>query len=521
MHGSPAYLAPLIVLALVLAACTSEPSGAATPLASTAAAATEAATAAPTAPPTPTPSPTPTPTPEPTPAPIPAVEPDATAGGASFLWSGQVANPGIPWTSMRVTVGADPLVDPWQFELGVISRTQFQCRPGEIEGGIALSRCGRVFSATVDLEAGEMAVAFNEPTTFGERWVEAVLSPVWQRDEPTSSDNVTLLWQHQADYASGSYTDVWAEDGVVFAPHFGGTIELLDVATGERIGRIDAPSSVLDVKARGGILYAATTASGLLIYDVSEPSAPSFLGQYAVRVGANVERFLNVHNIFLSPTRDLVYAINDTHPQTDLRIIDVSDPTASFEAGRFVITEALSTLDGAHDVHVVDRDGRAIAFLNSLTSGFFVLDVTDPALIEVLSQTVPEGTFSHSGWIAEMDGAPLYLHGDEGADQRLTLYEVTNLGAPELVSEFATRPGLSVHNIEIDGTFAFVSYYTDGLRVFDLGNPEAPRELAHFDTVGDDERDILQGVWGVHLDTGVVYISDRESGIYALQVKLP
>lgn len=528
MHGRSAHLAPLFVLALLLAAlltaCTGGSDGTATATASPTAEPTEVPTAAPTAPPTltSTPTPTPTPTPEPTPTPIPAVKPSATAGGASFLWSGSVANPGIPWTAMRITVGADPLVDPWEFELGAISRTQFQCQPSAVEGGITLGGCGRVFSATVDFEAVEMTVAFNEPTAFGERWVESLLSPVWQRDEPPNSDNVALLWEHRAEDATGSSTDVWAADGVVFAPHFGGLIELLDAASGERIGRIDAPSSVLDVKARDGVLYAATTASGLVIYDVSDPTAPFFLGQYAVRVGAGVELVGNVHNIYLSPSRDLVFAINVTHPQTDLRLIDVSDPTAPFEAGRFVITEAASTLEGAHDVHVVTRGDREIAFLNVLSQGFLILDVTDPAAIEVLSRTVPDGTFSHSGWIGDLAGRTLYLHGDEGADQRLTLYDVSSLEAPELLADFATRPGLSVHNIEVDGATAYVSYYVDGLRVFDLSDPGAPREVAHFDTVAAaDERDILQGAWGVHVDDGVVYISDRESGIFALQVELP
>ena len=329
---------------------------------------------------------------------------------------------------------------------------------------------------------------------------------------------------------SGSNTDVWATDGVVFASHFGGTIELLDAPSGERIGRIDAPSSVLDVKARAGILYAATTATGLLIYDVTDPTLPQFIGQYAVTVGANAERLTNVHNIYLSPTQDLVFAINTSHPRTDLRIIDVSDPTAPFEAGRFLIEAAQSTLDGAHDVHVITRGARQIAFLNALTTGFFILDVTDPAAIELISHTTPEGTFSHSGWIGEVAGRPLYLHGDEGADQRLTLYDITTLETPAPLLSFATRPGLSVHNIEIEGPYAFISYYVDGLRVFDLSTPETPREVAHFDTVPPDtERDILQGNWGVHVDGGgtaigragaVVYISDRESGIYALQVNL-
>lgn len=537
-----------LVLALLIA-CTSSSEGG-TPEATPTAAATEptegattAPTEAPTAPPTltptPTASPTPTPTPEPTPPPVEPFEPNATAPGASYVWSGHVANAGVPWTSMRITVGADPLTDPWAFALGVIPQTRFQCLPTPTEAGVTLGACGRTFSATVNFETNEINVAFSEPTSFGARFVESTLRPVWQRDEAQASENVELLWQHTATDISGSYTDIWSADGIVFAPHFGGAIELLDATTGQRISMVTAASSVLDVKARDGILYAATTASGVLTYDVSDPAAPVFLGQYAITVGANVDLFSNAHNIYLDPRRPLVYAINDTHPQTDLRIIDVTNPAAPFEAGRFVIQQARNTLEGAHDVHVTRQGGRTIAFLNALASGFFLLDVTDPAAIEILSHTTPDTTadttadgpasFSHSGWVTELRGRPLYLHGDEGADGRLTLYDATDLTAPQLLSTFTVAPNASVHNIEIDGPTAYVAYYAAGLRVYDLSDPESPRQIAHFDTVSpEDERDILQGAWGIHLDESpasedgarTVYISDRETGIYALRVTL-
>ena len=58
--------------------------------------------------------------------------------------------------------------------------------------------------------------------------------------------------------------------------------------------------------------------------------------------------------------------------------------------------------------------------------------------------------------------------------------------------------------------------------MLDLRDPADPREIGHFDTVGaEHERDITQGAWGVHVDGGRVYISDREHGIYAFEVEIP
>ena len=247
----------------------------------------------------------------------------------------------------------------------------------------------------------------------------------------------------------------------------------------------------------------------------------SILFPYTKIFEDRTENFFNVHNIFIGPTGDTIYAINDSHPRTDLRLIDVSDPSLPKEAGRFVIEHARSTLEGAHDVNVIEYEGHLIAFLDALSSGLYILDVTDPADIKVESRTAWLGTFSHSGWPYEVDGRLIYVHADEGHDESLILFDVTSF-VPRRLSEFQTRPGTSAHNIEVVGTTAFVSYYIDGLRVLNLSDPAAPREIAHFDTVStENEREILQGAWGVHVDAGRVYISDRETGIYALEVTLP
>ena len=521
-HPLSRFALALLAAAAITIACTGTSEDAATrnPTATPAPTATEPPIRTATATPTATPTPTPTPTP------VPAVAPDVTAPTASVLWASAIEHPGIPWTSLRTTAGAAPETDPWQIEIGTFTVARFECRPTAVEGNIELAACSGSpyaagFAATIDPTTNQLVASLQEPGAFGSRFLEATLTPVFVRDEPLASDNVTLLWNHRAP-ASGSYTDVWAEDGVVFAPHFGGTIELLDATSGEPLGQIAAGSSVLDVKVRDGLLYAATTSLGLIVYDVSDPTAPAHLGGYAIWSEVTGESFFNVHNVYLNPAGDTIYAINDSHPRTDLRLIDVSDPTLPREAGRFVIDQAQSTLEGAHDVHVIEREGRLIAFLNALSSGLYILDVTDPASIDLLSQTTWDGVFSHSGWAYQLGDRLIYVNGDEGHDQHLTLFDVTDLEAPQRLSQFATRPGLSVHNIEVVGTTAFVSYYVDGLRVLDLSDPAAPREIAHFDTVPpEDEHDILQGAWGIHVDAGRVYLSDRETGIYAFDIAQP
>jgi hypothetical protein len=154
-------------------------------------------------------------------------------------------------------------------------------------------------------------------------------------------------------------------------------------------------------------------------------------------------------------------------------------------------------------------------------AGLRILDVTDSGAIKTLGSVKP-GAFSHSGWPFEANGRWYYVHCDEGRDQGITVLDVTNLNAPAIVSSFKTRPNISVHNVEMRGTTAYVSYYLDGLRVLDLSDPQQPRQVAYYDTVPEEEeRELFQGAWGVHLDGDNVYVSDMQAGVFALRVSLP
>ena len=450
------------------------------------------------------------------------------------LWTGAVPGANqyaVPWIALRVVPGADPDVDPWRVGGGRFGIPVLECEPTAADGGWSLGGCTDTRGNTVrglELTAfvPEVGNSGLEVTLEQGRFVSnATLGKVLQTDEPQASDNVTLLWHEKA--AETPNTDVWVDDGIVYAPHHESRIALMDAATGEHIsfasilgtkGR--GVAAVYDVKARDGFLYAATVSNGLLVFDVSEPEAPELVGQhYVYEVRGSPENFTNVHNIYLAPDEPLVFAINQSFPAADLRIIDVSDPAAAEEVGRFAIEDGPGM---PHDVHVIRRDGKLVAFLNYLHAGLWILDATDPSAIETLATIDWEGAFSHGGWAFEVDGGLYYAHTSEGYDKSLAILDVTDLSDPQVVSNFKTRDGISIHNVEVVDSFGYISYYIDGLRVVDLRDPARPVEFAHYDTVAaEDEADILQGAWGVKVYEGTVYVSDIESGIYAFSVELP
>ena len=440
------------------------------------------------------------------------------------------------WLALRVIPGEDPDVDTWVLKSGMTGPlpSLFRCGPERRGDGWELSGCAGTgaLQITVFVPAhGETGLQIN--AQHPRLTISGILSLVPERDEPRSSPNVTLLWNEKG---GGIHSDIWAADGLVFAPHYSDRdIEVLDAETGTKLGSATVPEPeggrhnlVFDVKAHGGFLYAATASTGLIVFDVSTPTTPELIGQYYVlEEEGSAENFVDIHNIFLSPDGRYVYAINTSSVDeterrllSDLRIIDVSDPRSPKEAGRFT-KEGPGKHEYVHDVNVIERGGRLIAFLNYLRAGLWVLDVTDPTSIAVKGSIKWDGVFSHSGWPFALGDRLYYAHTDEGYDKNMTVLDVTDLTNPLVVSRFRTRPGLSIHNVEVVGGIAYISYYVDGLRVVDLRVPEVPREIGHYDTVpAEDELDILHGAWGVRVYDGVVYISDTKTGTYAFNVKL-
>ena len=464
---------------------------------------TLAPTREPTRPPTPTPTPTPAPgstvtataTPERTPTPIPTATPSTqpeptpppeNASDREGLWAGEVDVSGlrefVPWLALRVMPGENPDVNAWRFEKGVAGlpgqRLEIECVPERVDRGWELVNCigmkgqfeGTRITVFVPVER-ETGLKFR--ISRGSFDVSVSLTRVPEREEPQASANVTALWHESG---GGLHTDIWAADGLVYAPRFDGLIEILDGSTGRVLsvaslsgaaGR--GPHIVLDVKASGGLLYAATVSNGLVVFDVSQPDNPRLIGQYRRTLGeGSPENFTNVHNIFLSPDASVVYAINHLFPEqpvsesahgTDLRVIDVSDPTSPKETGRFFID---SDVGFVHDINVIELERQLVAFLNYWDAGLWILDVTDPSSIDVLGSIDWDGITSHSGWPFAMDGRLYYAHAEEGYDRHLTVLDVTDLANPQIISRFKTRPGISIHNVEVANGVAYISYYIDG-----------------------------------------------------------
>jgi len=303
------------------------------------------------------------------------------------------------------------------------------------------------------------------------------------------------------------YEDVWGYD----APD-GTALAIVGTQAGDAFVDVTVPSEPeeiaffagnscawRDIKTQGSYAYAVNDCNSddcLRIYDLSDPLAPEL-------VYSSSEFFRRAHNIYIDGDR--LYAVGTFRGMV---ILDISDRDSPSEIG--VLEEPY-----LHDIYVRNGIGYGAAFFEEM---LILFDVSDPAAVSVISSRPYPDAATHNTWLT--DDSQYCVTTDEAPTGHLRVFDVSDPAAPFQVSEFVNPrdPESIVHNVQIRDDLAYTSWYTSGLLVVSLQTPGLPQEVGSYDTfpgsgVGFD------GAWGAYpyTDSGLIYVSDRQSGLYVLR----
>ncbi|MCO6477454.1 MAG: choice-of-anchor B family protein [Phaeodactylibacter sp.] len=218
------------------------------------------------------------------------------------------------------------------------------------------------------------------------------------------------------------------------------------------------------------------------------------------------------HNIFIDEDNARLYAVGGNG--FNVRILSLANPEQPELLASYPTAEV--PLPYVHDLYVRDN----IAYLNAGNAGFIVMDMNDPANPELLG-TMTEYTeqgYNHSGWLSE-DGQYFYL-ADETHGRDIKIVDVGDLSDMRVVATMNARSfdGQIPHNVYPQDGLLYVSYYYDGLQVYDVSNPLFPRRVAYYDTYDGPDIEYFAGAWGVFvLPSGRALISDMNNGFYAFE----
>ena len=262
-----------------------------------------------------------------------------------------------------------------------------------------------------------------------------------------------------------------------------------------------------------GYLYAVADegqGSTLQIIDISDlPNSVSV-------VYDSNDLFRTSHNIFIDSTSSLLYACAVRKAgggsSTNVQVIDISNPTMP------VLINDYNGIPRVHDIYVEDN----IAYANCEFSGLFMVDFTTPTnpLILGSMSTYTQQGYNHSGWLAN-DKQHYYL-ADETFNTDLKVVDVSDFDDISVLSTFNAEQTLTTipHNLIVRCDQLYVSYYYEGLQIYDISNPANPVRTHFYDTSTETNTNgLYRGNWGVYpfLPSGNILASDMQNGLFVFE----
>lgn len=342
------------------------------------------------------------------------------------------------------------------------------------------------------------------------------------------------------------------KDGYAFFAHMGdyglGTsiLDVRDPSAPRVVNQLPVPTGIHSHKVQivGDVLlvnyeqYRGSSAQGgLKVFDVSRPTEPREIA-FLPMTGKGIHRM----TYFEEP---YVYVTGSEAGWTDqfLIIVDLSDPSNPREVGRFWMPgmhaaggEQLSLPPGRSSKlhHALVRGDRA--YCGWWDQGLVILDVADktrPTLVSHLDFGADVSGATHSA--LPLPGRDVLVvtdecvHNDcEGIPKQVRVVDISDDTNPKVVSlfpvpseaDFCARGGrFGPHNVHEmrPGTFSdpnivHLTYFNGGIRVLDVTDAMAPREIAYFVPEAPPGKKSIQLNDLIVDQNGLIYVSDRFGG---------
>lgn len=318
------------------------------------------------------------------------------------------------------------------------------------------------------------------------------------------------------------YNDVWgyvAPDGTEYAllgsRQFVHVLQLQADGTPVENSRFAGTQTVhwRDMKTFGSYAYGVcdSCSEGLMILDLSSLPAP------ATFVQRTTSFWNKAHNIYIDEQAGRMYAVGTNTQGSGIVVLDLNADPAN------PTLLAQMNLDGGyiHDLHVVGN----IAYASHGYSGLYVYDLTDlsnPITLGSLTTYTQQG-YNHSSWLDPARG--LLVFADENFDRSVKIADVSDPMDITVTDLFrsallGTQTNSIAHNPFIRGRYAIVSYYHDGIQIFDIADETDVVQVAGFDTDPTNTTySGTAGAWGTYpfLPSQRILGSDVKNGLFVLQ----
>ncbi len=326
--------------------------------------------------------------------------------------------------------------------------------------------------------------------------------------------------------------DIWVEDSlaIVTAGPVVHLVNLNDQSNPETISTIELEDGELswDAKLSNGFAYLAMQSSNddstLRIYDVGNPAQPVLVNNYIN------DTFAGAHNVFVAGNVAFIASFSasggpDSNPapiDAGIWMLDISDPANPQDIGQLLDNND-DPIPSVHDLTVVGNR----AYIAGWNTGFWVVDFENLDNPSQLSYTIAgnhvyrpfasRSPSTHNVWPSE-NGNLLWTT-DEVIGEQVRVFDISDLDNVLDLGGFRLRGTPIPHNVMVDGEFAYVSHYLDGLQVFryDAELMEVIR-VAEFQSAASIPRgNPFLGAFGIFVLENHVLIGDTSRGLIVVE----
>lgn len=319
------------------------------------------------------------------------------------------------------------------------------------------------------------------------------------------SSDLNDIWGY-TDEAGNEYAIVGLNNGT-------SVVDISDPANPVEISFFSGMNSIWrDIKVWGDYAYVTTEANqGLEIIDLTPlPASTTLTSSYYF--GPSGNQWQSAHNIYID--NGVAYIFGANRGNGGVIMLDVNTtPGAPVEIGTFDEWYC-------HDGFVQNDTG----YFSHINDGFFSIVELNGfgtlGLGDVLGSLVTSSVFTHNCWTSA-NGQTLFTT-DEKENGFIDAYDISDPSSPILIDQIQSSPGNNIipHNAHVKGDLLITSYYTDGVVVHDISDPNNMVEVANFDTSPAYSGNTFNGCWGVYpfFSSNNLIASDIENGLYVLSI---
>ncbi len=242
---------------------------------------------------------------------------------------------------------------------------------------------------------------------------------------------------------------------------------------------------------------------GLLIIDMS--GAPETItSEYwkpDLTVSGSTQSLNRCHNLYIDTDQGYCYLSGTNIGNRGVLILDLNQDKKN------PVHVGSADIHYSHDVYV--KDDRM--YTSELQFGFQVYDVSDKTNPVLLNGEVSSFEFTHNAWTSD-DGNFIFTT-DERANAFVESFDISDLDDIKPLDRFKSieteNLGVIPHNTHYLNGFLITSWYTDGVVITDVNEPDNMVKVAAFDSESGSSGG-FNGCWGVYpfLPSGLILATD-------------